>query len=443
MEWLFQSAASSVAWPALSAPHAALKLALLHQLERSQWLPPERLRELQARQLGVLLRHAASHVPYYRDKWGGAPGVESFAELPLLARRDLQDSYDRLKADRIPAEHGAAGEVRTSGSTGAPVRVLNTQLSELFWNALTLRDHLWHRRDLSGKLAAIRHAVTDARAAAWGKATDGVAHTGSAVGLGIQTDVDSQAAWLERESPDYLLTFPSNAAELARTCLRKGIALSALKEVRTMGEALDPATRDFCREAWNAPVTDLYSAEEVGYIALQCPVHEHYHVQSEHALVEVLDERGEPCRPGTTGRVVVTDLHNFAMPLIRYELGDLAEVGPPCPCGRSLPVLSRILGRVRNMLVAANGKRYFPTFGTRSMPGLEVLRQHQFVQKSFCLVEGRLVTAAPFSAEQERALREHVLSRLPTGFDVRFVYVDSIPRSASGKFEDFVSELSS
>jgi phenylacetate-CoA ligase len=158
-------------------------------------------------------------------------------------------------------------------------------------------------------------------------------------------------------------------------------------------------------------------------------------------LVEVLDERGAPCPPGKIGRVVVTALHNFAMPLIRYELGDLAEVGSACSCGRGLPVLRRILGRVRNTLLAADGKRYFPTFGTRSMPALGVLRQHQFVQKSFTLVEGRLVTARPLAAEEESALRQHVLSRLPGGFAVRFVYVDAIPRSASGKFEDFVSEV--
>jgi phenylacetate-CoA ligase len=321
------------------------------------------------------------------------------------------------------------------------VRVLSTQLAEILWSAITLREHLWHRRDLSGKLAAIRHAVEGARSPAWGKATAGVVTTGPAAGLGIEADTDSQLAWLQRERPDYLLTFPSNAAALARTCLRKGIELHGLREIRTMGEALAGETRELCRAAWGVPLVDLYSAEEVGYIALQCPEHEHYHVQAETRVVEVLDESGQPCPPGGVGRVVVTDLNNFAMPLVRYELGDLAEAGPPCPCGRGLPVLSRILGRVRNMLVTKDGKRYFPTFGTRSMPGLEQLRQHQFVQKTFDLVEGRLVLSAPLDAELEEALRRHVLARLPSGFDVRFVSVDSVPRSPSGKFEDFVSEV--
>jgi phenylacetate-CoA ligase len=441
VEWSFRNEMPGNAWPAIGTPQASAKIALLRQLDESQWLPQERLQELQRSQLKLLLAHAAATSPYYRARWGSAPHVGDLAQLPLLTRRDIQDSYEELKSERLPREHGRTAEVRTSGSTGAPIRVLSTQLAELFWNSITLREHSWHRRDFNGKLAAIRHGIDGAKSSNWGKATAGVVATGPALGLGIQADTDSQLAWLERERPDYLLTFPSNAAELARSCLRAGIKLPGLREVRTMGEALAEQTRQLCRDAWDVPVVDFYSAEEVGYIALQCPEHEHYHAQAETRIVEVLDESGNPCLPGQTGRVVVTDLNNFAMPLVRYEIGDIAEVGEPCPCGRGLPVLSRILGRVRNMLTAADGKRYFPTFGTRSMPGVEKLRQHQFVQKSFTLVEARLVVAEPFDAQVESALREHVLSRLPSGFEVKFVYVDSIARSPSGKFEDFVSEV--
>src|SRR3546814_13116510 len=90
------------------------------------------------------------------------------------------------------------------------------------------------------------------------------------------------------------------------------------------------------------------------YLALQCPEHEHYHVQSEAVLLEVLDEEDRPCRPGEVGRVVVTPLTNFAMPMIRYAVGGLAAVGAPCPCGRGLPVLTRILGRARDKIGRAS-----------------------------------------------------------------------------------------
>jgi phenylacetate-CoA ligase len=230
--------------------------------------------------------------------------------------------------------------------------------------------------------------------------------------------------------------------ELARLSLRRGARLEGLLEVRTLAESLGPEVRALCREAWGVPLTDLYSASETGYLALQCPEHEHYHVQSEGVLLEVLDEAGAPCTPGQVGCVVVTALHNFATPLVRYDIGDYAEVGEPCACGRGLPVLRRILGRVRNMLTTADGRKFWPVFGTRALMDAAPLLQHQFVQKAFDLVEARLVVASPLSAEQEARVRERVLSQLPSGMRLQIAYCDRIERNASGKFEDFVSEVS-
>ncbi len=139
--------------------------------------------------------------------------------------------------------------------------------------------------------------------------------------------------------------------------------------------------------------------------------------------------------------MIVTSLHNFATPLVRYELGDYAEVGSECGCGRGLPVLTRIMGRVRNVLVLADGRRYWPNFGSRGLNEIAPVLQHQFVQKAYDVIEARLVTAQPLTPQQEEALRRHIQSRLPVSFDIRFTYVDGIPRSAGGKFEDFMSEV--
>ena len=103
------------------------------------------------------------------------------------------------------------------------------------------------------------------------------------------------------------------------------------------------------------------------------------------------------CAPGQIGRIVVTSLHNFAMPLIRYDIGDFAQVGEACDCGRGLPVLTRILGRVRNTLVTADGKRYWPVFGTRALMDSAPVRQYQFVQKSPQRIQARVVASAPLT----------------------------------------------
>ena len=333
-------------------------------------------------------------------------------------------------------------EARTSGSTGAPVRVMKTQITALFWNALTLRDHLWHRRDLGRKLAVIRRGRTGS-AKSWGAATTGLVETGECVMRDVQSDAEALLDWLASEAPGYLLTYPSIVVELAKASLRRGVRLAGLLEVRTLAEGLAPDTRALCQEAWGVPLVDMYSAEEVGYIALQCPRHEHYHVQAESLVVEILDERGQACPPGQVGRVVVTDLHNFAMPLIRYDIGDYAELGPACACGRGLPVLSRIAGRVRNMLVTADGKRFWPPLGSRKFIEVAPVLQHQIAQKEYDLLEARLVTARPLDASQEGRLREMILAGMPPGMRLVFRYCQEIPRGAGGKFEDFVCEVAS
>jgi phenylacetate-CoA ligase len=447
MSWEFLSATPGTAWPAVPEFSACASLGLLFQLDASERWPVERLEREQSQQLGILARYAWDSVPYYREAWAGRydPSValsrERFLALPLLTRTSLRERYDALKSRAMPAEHGEAVETRSSGSTGAPVRTMATGVTRLFWEAITLRDHAWHRRNLAGKLAVIRRGVTAGTAPSWGKATAGLVRTGEAVMLDVDGDIGTQLDWLERQAPAYLFTYPSLAAELAKESLVRGRRLAGLLGVRTLGESLSPDLRALCREAWGVPLVDAYSAEEVGYIALQCPQHEHYHVQAESLLVEVLDERGAPCPPGQIGRVVVTDLHNFATPLIRYDIGDYAEVGGPCSCGRTLPVLRRIAGRVRNVLLSADGKRYWPAFGSRALADIAAIRQHQFVQKSFGLVEARLVTDAPPAPEQEEALRKRIQSRLPPGIEVKIVYCREIPRSASGKFEDFISEV--
>lgn len=446
--WNFESKVPGVAWPALPAANAALVLAVLHQLEQTQWLPPERLQALQFGQLAILLRHAFSTVPYYKARWGdlydpAAPLTpERFAQLPLLSRRDLQDHFPELRSINPPVAHGAAEERRTSGSSGAPVRFLATPLTGLMWNALTLRDHRWHGRDLGLKLAVIRREVEDSDAGNWGPATAGLVVTGRSIGRSIQADAAAHLQWLRAEQPAYLYTYPSLVAEMARFSIEAGVRPAGLREVRTLAESLGPEVRALAREAWDVPLTDLYSASETGYLALQCPRHEHYHVQVENAFVEVLDDAGRPCAPGDVGRVVATPLHNFAMPLVRYDIGDYAEVGEPCDCGRGLPVLRRVLGRVRNMLSTADGRRYWPVFGTRAIMDAAPVLQHQFVQKAYDLVEARLVVRAPLTAEQEKRFRERVQSQLPQGVRLRIEYCERIERGTGGKFEDFVSEVS-
>ncbi len=451
-----KSALAEVRFPALPRPRAAAELALLYQLEHSQWWEPERIEREQLRQLQLLVAHAAATVPFYRERMRAA-GIdpraplapEAWSALPLLTRRDVQESAEALVSSRIPRAHGRTYTTQTSGSTGQPVRITGTSLNRLLWRVLTVREHLWHRRDFSAKLCAIRPSTSGharppegLQRQGWGPATDGLFRTGPMALLALGTDVGTQAAWLVRQDPEYLLSYPSNLLALAEHFLRAGLRLPRLREVRTVGESVQPALREAVRAAWNVPVTDVYSSQEAGYIALQCPSGSGlYHLQSEAVRVEILDDAGRPCAPGCIGRVVVTPLHNFAMPLLRYEIRDYAQAGTACPCGRGLPTIRRVTGRYRNMLVMPNGEKRWPFTGFAEYRKIAPVRQYQMIQRDRETIEVRFAIDRPLTPAEEARMTEVIHRWLGHPFALRFSCVDSFPATPGGKFEDFVSEV--
>lgn len=452
---MVQTGVAGMAWPALPTGTAATLLAIQHQLEQSQWWAPEQLEAAQLRQLDILLQHCWNTVPFHRDRLENAGWTPSsrldpalWRRLPLLGREDIQTAGTALHSTAVPKGHGRTHTIRTSGSTGKPVAVVKTAAEGLYWHAFVLRDHLWHEHDFSRRLAVIRlleHAAAappnGMRQRSWGGAASRTYHTGPAFALGIAANTEQQLAWLRRVRPGYLLTLPSVARALAELAVDQGVELPGLAAVLTMGEVCSPDVRAAIRAAWDAPVQDAYSSQEVGYMALQCSDHEHYHLQSESALVEVLDDDGQPCAPGRLGRIVATPLHNFAMPLIRYDIGDYAEVGSPCSCGRGLPVVTRIAGRVRNMLRLPGGGLIWPLLASQDYRDIAPIRQAQIAQVAQDRLEARLVPERPLTAEEENALRDKINARIGHDFAIGFIYPREIPRGASGKFEDFRCEL--
>lgn len=425
-------------------------LALQHQLDGTQWLTPEELERRQFQALARVLAHACHTVPHYRRgvdylTLARQPELdtEQWASLPVLTREDVQEAGAAMTSESLPEGHAPVTEVFTSGSTGRPLRGLGTRVTTLFWLAITLRDHLWHGRDLTAKMAAIRPdpgtrvPPQGAVIPGWGPATDHVYETGPCAVQSVHRDVRAQAEWLAAENPVYLLTLPSNALALAQAFQQEGLRLPSLREVRCYAELLGSEVRDACREAWGVNVTDMYSTQELGYIALQCPDGEQYHVQSEVLLVEVLNDLGRPCGPGETGRVVVSTLHNFAMPLLRYDVGDYAEVGGPCSCGRGLPVLNRVVGRGRNMLMMPTGERFWPIFGD-AWRNVDAVRQFQLAQLEIDHIEARIVGPRALTADEEVRFATALCERFGYPFHVTFRYLDTIDRSESLKFEDFV-----
>lgn len=437
-------------WPPIMPPGPGAVANVVTMLESSQWLSAAQLLENQLLQAASVTRHAYMTVPFYRQRFD-AIGIDplqemlnysDFRQLPLLRRQDIQRESKSLHSNQLPASHGRAYDGKTSGSTGRPIHFRGSGLVSNFWKAISIREHIWQKRDFRGSYAVIRALVpNDREYPNWGRATSGIFETGASYSLDIRNDIDKQIHWLQERKPSYLLTYPTNLRGILDRCRTRNVHFPELKQINTISETVDPDIPGLCKEVLGIPMSDCYGAEETGHIALQCPDSGLYHIQSEHLLVEILNENDEPCSPGEMGRVIITTLTNFAMPLIRYEIMDYAIAGPPCPCGRGLTTLARILGRQRNLITLPDGRRYWPLFGFHQWMDTFPIEQMQLIQKSLIQVEVRYVSSRPLAGKELQALSQTIQRALRYPFSLRFVAVRDIARRSNGKFEDFISEI--
>ncbi len=436
-------------WPPILTGGIPAYLPMQVQFEISQWWEPKQILLYQMAQLRNVMTHAAKTTQFYRHRLeaalvhsaGGDLSLSAFRQIPILTRNEFQDAGDSINSTAVPASHGAIHNISTSGSTGQPLTLKGTEVSRSYQAAMTLRANLWHRRDFSQKNLAFRTVKPGGPdrhvASAWGPGVN----AGESIKVNMAQPGSTLLEIMKEEDPAYVVMHPSVLKELLYLSREQGYQPVSLKQVRTLGEILYPELRERCQRQWNVSVYDNYSCGEFGTLALQCPEYPLYHVQSECELIEVLRPDNTPCKPGEVGKTVISSLNNFATPMLRYENGDMAEVGEPCACGRGLPVLKRIIGRVRNTAILPNGERIMPNLSTGPLLNELPIRHFQLVQKTTELVEARLVVGRLLTTAEETALADYFNKGWLHEFNFTFVYVDEIKRGANGKYEVFRCEV--
>lgn len=443
-------------WPPyLASPPAELRDVMRGLAASERWSATELAAGTQS-QLKLLLEWAANNVPYYQRTGSlmaalkilrRSPGrfEEQWLQLPLLAKETLRSAGPALNAPAVPHPHLPFTVVSTSGSTGIPVEVRTTKVTRTVWNALAVREHLWQQRDFLKRLGVIRsfkpaagmqHGIDNAN---WGPPVAQIYRTGPASVVHVKQPVEVLIEWLRRFDPHYLLTYPSVAAALF-DALGPGGRTPSLEEIRLMSEPVDVEFESDLKSAWGVRISDIYSCNENGKIAMRCREHDNLHVQSEGIFVEILNERGERCAPGESGQVVLTSLHNLATPLIRYQIGDYATVGEPCGCGRVAPVLRQVLGRVKHMAMSPDGHRYYPV-ALWKIRAVKPVRQSQWVQTARDAIELRVVLDRPLTAAETLQAIDVVRLTLGFPYQVTVVAMDEIARGPTGKFQEFLSLL--
>jgi len=439
------------------SPRARMVQKLLLGFDKSQWNSPDEMSALQYSELSRFLIHAQQSVQHYSEALPAGLALDpaslsdgAWLEVPVLKRATVNALGGKLLSNAIPKEHGNLDPIYTSGTTGRPVRVVRTTYALNYWRAFTSRDHIWHDRDIKGTLAVIRSSKKGesvyprgGRHRAWGT-RDGVFRTGPCISLNVNTAIPDMVEWLVRNDPRHLLTLPNILSRIASYCLEKGIRLPNLRDVQTHGESCGDHLHGLVDDAWGIPVHDIYSGREVGYMALQCPENRHYHIQSEGAHVEVLNAQDQPCKTGEIGKLVVSTFRNYAMPLIRYEIGDLGVMGEVCSCGRGLPVLTEIAGRQQDVLMLPTGEQRATLFASpdiKAFMELAPIEQYQFAHVGVDKLEIRLAVKRDLTAEEESKITNWVHKKHGYPFKIGFVYLDEIARTSAGKFKDFVREF--
>lgn len=335
-------------------------------LEQSQWWTPDRLAAWQRHQLQALLVHARATTPYYRFRLNkvlrpdGTVDWDNWHRIPIVRRSDVVEQFKSMLSMAPVQQHGALQDYQSSGSTGDPVTVRTTRWLMQTSQACTWRAHRWGNLDWSKTL--VFTAAEDKSLTAgddlgpWGPPWLPDAKRGRYIYSYYRTPFpDRFRIMLERGASYHATTAPA-AGRLVEEARATNVQLH-LDALLVRGGAVTDLLRKDLRETFGADVVEFYSSKECGAIAQRCPQGHGYHVNAETVFLEVVDAEGMPVAPGQAGRAVITPFASTALPLIRYDQGDIVVAGAECSCGRGLPVIESISGREANFFTHPDGRK--------------------------------------------------------------------------------------
>jgi phenylacetate-CoA ligase len=419
---------------------------LIAQLEKSQWWTMDQFEALQERNLVPLIKHHAknsSHFSMRLAAQGLTPNsvltIKGLQRLKTFGKREIQAAGGNFAAKNIPKSHLPLGEAQTSGSTGQPVKLPKGRLTTLYWQAHVIRDHQWYGREYTGRLASIRAGFNEyLEADSWGGPVPVLYGSGPAIALPVAMAIDQQLEYLEKFQPNIMIVHAGVLTGFVSEWERKGFTLPELKHVKNVGETVHDSLRERLRAVSGLEIEDNYSCSEVGSIAIQCPTSGLFHIMHENLIVEIINADGTSTGVGEIGRVVVTDLYNSAAPMIRYDTGDHAEVGPVCTCGRHGPTLKRIMGRDRGLFTRADGSRFWPQAHQYKLSKYVKLLQWQIVQHAIDDVEYKMVVEQAPSAEQKAAMEDLLGNAMGFPGQVRITIFEGTIPTPNGKYEETI-----
>lgn len=422
------------------------------ELKKTQWLSPEKIREIQDIKLRNLIRHAYDHVPYYRDifqKRGLGPhdigSIEDLKKLPFLSRDDVRNGLfsglmsDNHKKDRIL-------RVGTGGTTAEPLHIYcdKRQLEHRWAN--TLRNMEWIGYRFGDRHIRLWHCSSFEmdRIRFLKQRIDNIMSNRRFIPIFEMSDrlLERYVDLIMNFRPVLLDGYAESFNLMASFLRARSIKGVSVKAIISSAQVLPDEGRRLIEGGFNCKVYNKYGSREFSGIAHECECHTGLHVNAESYIVEIIKDN-RPARPGELGEIVITDLNNYCLPFIRYRLEDLGYFSDrACPCGRGLPMIEKIEGRVQSIIIGSKN-RYLPGtfFYYLSARFAEILRQIKVVQTRFGEMDLYIIKSEGFKEAMFKEMLGLIKGHLGEDLKIVVNFVDKIPLTKLGKQQVSLSTL--
>lgn len=406
--------------------------------------------QYQEMQVKRLLKHAFTHVPYYRQSYKGifeglsaidAWQLTDLSLLPVVEKQVIRHSPDEFVSDLSRQERLYSYD--TSGTTGTPLVVkFNNDMEKAAAAAYEARIRRWAgvhykmSRAMIGGRIILPKSVNQPPFWRYNVVEKQLYMSAFHIS---PANARHYVAALNHYQPDYLVGYASSHFFLARMICEQGLEVYRPKAVLTSSEKLTPEMRETIQKAYGCRTYDGYSGLEACCQASECECGQ-MHISPDVGLVELLDEQNNPVPEGEVGQIVATGLLNYAQPLIRYKTGDLGIMSyEKCACGREMPILVELVGRLEDTIIAPDGSETVRFHGI--FVGLPHIREGQVIQESLTHICLRLVVTPDFNDDDRAILTKRFADRLGAEVQISLEFVDQIERTERGKFRAVISKV--
>lgn len=413
-------------------------------LEKSQWWKPEELQDYQNKRLRNLIHHAYTNVPYYHDLFcslnlspSDIKTKDDLVKLPVLTKEDVRKCPEKFIAQNIPQK--SLIHKTTSGSSGKVFEYFLDKDTLSISRAAGLRGWGFAGYNVGDKIVTLAgSSLLPKNVPLYTKIRFKFSHNMPLSSYNLKSErLSEYLQQIIKFHPRYVRGYPSSIAMLAEHALEHDINAINLDGVMTTAETLSKSQRETISSTFHCDVFDQFGCFDGGANACECDQHSGYHISVERSVHEFLDDSGYPVTPGENGHIILTDLWNYAMPFIRYDAGDMGvPTDRTCPCGRGLPLLERITGRTVEQIVLPDGKH---------LPGLlltdvfehgdvvTAILDYQIVQEKVDEFVVNIVKSDLYSLAISKEIQEFFWGHLGKNVQIRFNFLDEIPRTDANK----------